>query len=472
MMLLAVHARKLYPGFLRIVVALDFLTAASIIADLNGYVSDAIWILQVTSLFAFAFVDSGIRLFCEAPRRGHWPSIYVLTAILIQSYLFLTRPLYLRILLNSLLLIPIFLDAARPLLGNPPKGRRFGYRFTATVLLFACVASGFRALAALSLSGHRSPYFSVHPANTVFFTLLMLVLIALAFGFIVLIHERLMAELRAAHRSLKAESEERTRVESQLARSERLAAVGRLAGGVAHFFNNQMQVIQFACSLARQSLNLSGVPLPATIEEIENASKRSADMTKRLQQYAQTKALRSSEVDIRLLLDDIIPDLRNASGGRIEITTSNSVNVPAVYMDRNILKETIFELVRNAREAMPEGGKLRISLREEELDEPRARSFGLPPVKFVMLSISDTGLGMDAETLCHVFDPFFSTKGIAKAEGLGLASAFGFVRQSGGTITVRSAPKQGSTFDLYLPIAQIIQSQRLLESHAGTQVST
>jgi signal transduction histidine kinase len=104
---------------------------------------------------------------------------------------------------------------------------------------------------------------------------------------------------------------------------------------------------------------------------------------------------------------------------------------------------------------MPVGGKLSISLREEELDPVRAKQLGIPPSAFVLLSVADTGSGMDAETLRHVFEPFYTTKARVNVEGLGLASAYGFIRQSGGTITVRSTPKRGSTFELYLPTTRL-----------------
>jgi signal transduction histidine kinase len=130
-----------------------------------------------------------------------------------------------------------------------------------------------------------------------------------------------------------------------------------------------------------------------------------------------------------------------------------------VKLDADVLKETIFSLVRNARDAMPRGGKLTISLREEGLDPHRAYQLGLLPTTFVLLSVADTGSGMDDETQRHVFEPFFTTKRMATVEGLGLASIYGFIQQSGGTITVRSTPKQGSTFELYLPTAQTVQHQ-------------
>lgn len=467
LILLAMQARKPYPGFPRIILALNVLTAAIIAADLRGYVPDALWAIQVTAILSFALMDSGVQLFCAAPRRGRWPNIYVAATILFLTVLFFTRPLHQRIVFTSLLLIPIFIDTALPLLKAAPKGRWFGYRFTAMVALSGCIVAFVRILAVLSKHPHDSPYFSESVADTAFFVLVLFFLLSMAFGFITLAHERLVADLKSLYERFIAEREERAlaerkladervHAERELARAERLASVGRLAGGVAHFFNNQMFVIQLACSLLRHSLSAPGAQTSA-IEDIEKASKRSAEITRRLQQYAQTRVLRSSQFDPRRLLDRIISDLRIVAGNKIEITTSSSAKAPIVELDEEILKETIFALVRNARDAMAGGGKLTITLREEELDSARAKQRGISPSAFVVLSIRDTGSGMDDRTLHHLFEPFFTTKNMATEEGLALASIFGFIQQSGGTIEVRSKPNQGSTFELYLPSAQAAQ---------------
>ena len=216
--LLAIQARRLYPGFVRIVVATDLLAAAIITADQRGYVPDALWSIQVTAVFTFALMDNGIRLFCAAPRRGRWPFAYVAATILLLTVLFFTQPLYLGILFTSLLLIPIFVDSSLPPLGTPPKGCRFGYRFTAAVFILSWIAACVRIVAIFYLRKESSPYFSAHPANTLFFFLMMFLLLALSFGFMTLAHERLVAEL-------EKESEARASVERELAQAERLTHV-------------------------------------------------------------------------------------------------------------------------------------------------------------------------------------------------------------------------------------------------------
>jgi two-component system cell cycle sensor histidine kinase/response regulator CckA len=271
-----------------------------------------------------------------------------------------------------------------------------------------------------------------------------------------------VADLNYTNEHWIAESKEKLRAEHRLAQSERLASVGRLAGGLAHFFNNQMQIIELSCWLLREFLRAPGSPAFKYIvnfnyvRQIEEASRRTSEITGRLLQFAQDKILRTSRFDPISILDRIVPELRTVAGDKIEVMASIATTVPAVELDAELFKETIFVLARNAREAMPAGGKLAISLRQQELNPPCAKQLGLPPSKFVLLSVADTGSGMDDETLRHVFEPFFTTKGRANIEGLGLASAYGFIRQSGGTITVRSTPKRGSTFDLYLPAAGLL----------------
>jgi signal transduction histidine kinase len=451
MVLLALQTRRAYPGFTRLVAAIGYLTIAIVVADLRGYVPDAIWIIQITGLFAFALIDSGIRLFCAMPRRGRWPFVYVVAAMLGLTYIHFTQPMYLRVILNSVLLIPIFVDAALPFLRTPPKGYSFGYRFTAAVLMMGPVAACVRIVAVYSLRANHELYFSASIPNTLFFCLVMFLLLALAFGFISLTHERVLVELHEAHEQLMVETEERIRVESKLARSERLAVVGRLAGGVAHFFNNQMYVIQLSCSLLRESLrSTSGMPL-ANIQEIEKASGRSSEITNRLLQYAQSRALWPSRFAPGEFLEGILPELRACAGDRLDVAISNSSEIASVELDTERLKETVLALVRNAADAMPSGGRITVSMREEKLDSPSAEKLDLKPGTFVSLSVADTGSGMDEETQRHIFEPFFTTKSLSKAEGLGLASAFGFIQQSGGTITFNSAPLRGSTFELYLP---------------------
>ena len=453
-MLLILQTQKLFPGIARVAVGLNILAAAIMIGGLRGYVPDTLWIVEFTALGAFALMESGIRLYCAMPRRGIWPACYVLASMLAVTYLYLTQPLRPRIAVTSLLLIPIFMDSTLPLLKTPPTGRRFGYRLTAILFILYSVAALVRVVAVWSLRDNASPYFAPGYANTIFFLLILFLLSASGFALIALTYERLIMDLKNAHGELIVQSRERERVAYQLGKAERIATVGRLAGGVAHFLNNQLQIVQFACSLLRQSLSALDSALPF-IKDIEKASKRSSEIAGRLLQFAQSKIVRTSLINPRLLLEEIIPELRAEAGEKIEVAISCSSEVLTVETDVDLLKETLLVLVRNAREAMLGRGAVTISLSERELDSSLAWQLQLAPGTFALLTVVDTGPGMDDDTLRHVFEPFFTTKSVANAEGLGLASAFGFVRQSGGTITVRSTPEEGSAFELYLPTSGV-----------------
>jgi signal transduction histidine kinase len=445
LMLLAMQLRHPYPGFLRMVLGMDILAVAFISGGLRGYAPDTIWILQITVVATLALVGSGLKLFCDLPQYGRWPYFYVLFAMLLQTYLYFTQPLYLAIIATSFLLMPISLDAAIQLLKAPaPEGRQFGYRFVGVVALLTFVASIVRLVAMALLRHEASPYFAASFANTLFFFLVLFLIVTMSFGIITLTHERLVAELKAEH-------EDKLRVQHELAKTERVATVGRMVGGVAHFYNNQMAVIQLACSLLQEAVSTSKAAVGSLVEEIDKASRRASSITSRLQQFAQSRILRSSSFDPLRLLDEILHEVRAAAGEKVEVVTSSTSKVPAVELDPDLLKEAMLILTRNARDAMPTGGRLTISLREEIVDPPQAEQLSVSPGTFVLTSVTDTGHGMDEETQRHLFEPFFTTKGLAAAEGLGLASAYGFIRQSGGTIVVSSSPERGSKFDLYLP---------------------
>ena len=446
LMLLAMQVRTPYPGFLRLVLAMDILAAAFIIGGLSGYAPDSAWVLQLTVIATFGLINNGLRTFCELPHRGRWSLSYVPVGMALQLFLYVTQPLYLTIIATSLLIVPIALDVAVQLLrAEPPNGRWFGYRFVAAVALLTCLTAVVRLVAIALLRHEASPYFSASIGNTVFFILVLILVVTLSFGITTLAHERLVAELKAEH-------EQRMRVQNQLAEAERAATVGRMVGGVAHFFNNQMAVIQLACPLLHDAVGTSDATVASLAEGIDTASKRASSITSRLQQYARSKILRSSSFDPIQLLDAIIPEVRAAAGKEVEVVTSSS-KVSAVQLDPDLLKDTMLVLTRNAKDAMPTGGTLTISVREEVVDPPQAEQLSLSPGTFVLTSVADTGHGMDNETQRHLFEPFFTTRGLGNAEGLGLASAYGFIRQSGGTIVVSSKPEQGSNFDLYLPTA-------------------
>jgi PAS domain S-box-containing protein len=208
--LLAMEARKSYPGLVLVIVGLLLRTTALLIAGLAGYSPDALWILQVTFIIAYALVNSGIRLFCAMPHRGRWPYAYVLASILLLTYLYFTSSVRAQIVFTSLVLIPIYVDAALPLLRTPPMGRAFGYRFTAMIFMMFCATLCVRIVAVSLLPSNASPFFATTHANTVYFYLALFLQIAFMFGIISLTHERVVSELKSAHERIRV-SEQRYR---------------------------------------------------------------------------------------------------------------------------------------------------------------------------------------------------------------------------------------------------------------------
>jgi PAS domain S-box-containing protein len=220
---LAVRIRKYCPGFVQVVLGVEILSGGIVIGALRGYVPDALSVLQVAAIAGFALVDSGIQSFCARPQRSRWAFVYVLASMLILAYLSYTRTLRLRIVVTALLLIPVFIDTALPLLRAPPEGGTFGYRFSATVLILFSFAACLRIVAIGFLNRAVSPYFAATPANGAFFFLILLLQLAFAFGLITLCFERLVADLKATQQRVTAEVKKRTELKLQLAKAERRA---------------------------------------------------------------------------------------------------------------------------------------------------------------------------------------------------------------------------------------------------------
>jgi two-component system cell cycle sensor histidine kinase/response regulator CckA len=237
----------------------------------------------------------------------------------------------------------------------------------------------------------------------------------------------------------------------QLRRSQKMEAIGRLAGGVAHDFNNLLTVIHGYSDMALAQLR-DGDPLRENIEEIRRAAIRAAALTRQLLAFSRKQYLQPALVDLNGMLGEIEKMLRRLIGEDIELSIQPADDLWPVRVDPGQIEQVVMNLVVNARDAMPQGGKLTITTANVELDEsytathPDAR-----PGPHALLAVSDDGVGMERQTLAHLFEPFFTTKGPEKGTGLGLATAYGIVKQSGGHIAVYSEVGHGTCFKVYLP---------------------
>ena len=247
-----------------------------------------------------------------------------------------------------------------------------------------------------------------------------------------------------------ADTTARKRLEDELRQAQKMEAVGRLAGGVAHDFNNLLTVIQGRSALLQAHL-AAGDPLRRHVDLIEQAGSRAAALTRQLLAFSRKQVIDPKVLDLNALVAGLEPMLRRLLGEDIELVTASTPPVDRVMADPGQLEQVIMNLVVNARDAMPRGGALRIETMTAELDAQYAKLHpGTLPGRYVMLAVSDTGIGMDAATKARIFEPFFTTKG-EQGTGLGLATVYGIVKEAGGTVRVYSEPGLGATFKVFLP---------------------
>jgi two-component system cell cycle sensor histidine kinase/response regulator CckA len=262
--------------------------------------------------------------------------------------------------------------------------------------------------------------------------------------------ERLPLAIERALRE-KAYRQERKILEDQLRQAQKMEAVGRLAGGIAHDFNNLLTVILGRCELLMQLLP-DGSSHRRHAEEIQTAISQSAALIQQLLAFSRKQAIQYEAVDLNEVVKNTKGMLERLIPENIQLTTLLAAQLGSIKANRTQMEQILLNLVVNARDAMPAGGKLTIETRRITLsDSTTTQQLGLTRGDYVLLTVRDTGTGMDAETLAHIFEPFYTTKPKGKGTGLGLPTVYGIVKQAGGSINVQSELNSGTMFRIYLP---------------------
>jgi PAS domain S-box-containing protein len=264
---------------------------------------------------------------------------------------------------------------------------------------------------------------------------------------------------------------ERKKLEQNLRQAQKMEAVGRLAGGIAHDFNNLLTVITGRSALLLQRLSL-GDPVRRDIELFQRTGERAAGLTRQLLAFSRRQMLQPRVLDLNAVVMSLSTMLRRLIGEDIDLMTVLGPSLGPIRADPGQLEQVIVNLVLNARDSMPQGGQLTIQTANADIDENHGRQMlGVSSGAYTTLSVTDTGIGMDAETRSHIFEPFFTTKAPGEGTGLGLATVYGIIEQSGGEISVMSEPGRGTTFTIYLPrVDQLTEAPETVR--VGTAAAT
>ena len=332
-------------------------------------------------------------------------------------------------------------------------GLRFGTRGATTIV---ALVSAF----AIAIAGMGIGPFSAFPSEFTQFLLFAFLALASLSG---LMLAAIMAERDDA-------LNKRLVLEEQLRHSQKMEAVGRLAGGIAHDFNNLLTAIIGYTEIVLTSLDPKD-DRRADAEEIGRAAMRAADLTRQMLAFSRRQVLQLKIIDLNTALSKVEPMLRRVIGEDIVMTVTGKATKPHVRVDPGQVEQVVMNLVVNARDAMPQGGRLTVETADAVLDEAAlAESPDVRPGPFVLLSVSDTGIGMSPEVRARIFEPYFTTKDVGKGTGLGLSTAYGIVRQSDGHISVSSEIGLGTTFRIYLPrseapeqVANQVQGEKMPE---------
>lgn len=251
--------------------------------------------------------------------------------------------------------------------------------------------------------------------------------------------------------AIKQDVTEKKKLEAQYRQAQKMEAVGRLAGGIAHDFNNMLSIITGYSEMSLEKLH-PGDPIAKHLLSIKSAAARAASLTKQLLAFSRQQIVFPKIVDLNSVVENLTDMLRRLVADDVSVVLKPTRYLGAIKADIGQIEQVLMNLVVNARDAMPDGGEIIIETANLELDETYQRKHEpVIPGPYVMLSVSDSGYGMDETTKAHIFEPFFTTKGQGMGTGLGLSTVYGIVKQSGGYIWVYSEPGRGTTFKLFFP---------------------
>jgi signal transduction histidine kinase len=259
-------------------------------------------------------------------------------------------------------------------------------------------------------------------------------------------------EVAAANEALSREMKEKAQAETQIRQMQKMEAVGQLTGGIAHDFNNMLAVVVSALNLIQRKLGRGETDVGKFVDAALDATNRAASLTQRLLAFSRQQPLAPQVLDINRLIAGMSEILSRTLGATIRIETVLAGGLWKANVDASQLENAVLNLAVNGRDAMADGGRLTIETANAHLDDTYAALHsGVPAGQYVMLAVTDTGMGMTAEVVARAFDPFFTTKPVDKGTGLGLSQVFGFVKQSGGHVKIYSEPGQGTAVKIYLP---------------------
>jgi signal transduction histidine kinase/CheY-like chemotaxis protein len=484
--------RTTVPGFGRWAIAHALFAPTLLLFSLRMVLPD--WVtIGAANIIATALtviVVEAAREFRGLPPRA-WQAYAAgaLNLSLIFFFRYAVNNLNVRILVAGTFLGGSVLYAAKVLLSDIPKDREIGMKYTGWLLVVCGLLQLWRGIYYF-MQPPIADLFAPTKVNAISFIGVAVALTGISFGVIVMSGERLMSDLRNSERQtananfelnrLRRDLEtaviERTaelrETQQALGNSQKLESLGRLAGGVAHDFNNFLTVIRGYSRLLAQNLDPAS-PLRDDVTEMNAACDQAMLLTQQLLAFSRRQFLEPKVLDLNQAILSMAKMLAQLLGDDIEVVIVTGAADARVKADLGQMHQVILNLFLNARDAMPQGGRLTIETSDTVLTGAEARRFhDARAGRYVLLSIRDGGTGMSEETKSHVFEPFFTTKPIGQGTGLGLATVYGIVKQSGGHIQVETAPGAGTTFGILFPLSPEEPAREPAESAFGAPSSS